>query len=78
MGSTRHVRACPAGAALDAFRGYNTALVAILPQATVVMDHFQAVALANRAWDKVRRRVQTAPWTTGAGPPGADPRPAEP
>jgi transposase len=45
-------------AALDAFRGYNTALVAHLPNATVVMDHFHAVALANRALDKVRRRVQ--------------------
>jgi len=45
-------------AALDAFRGYNTALVANLPNATVVMDHFHAVALANRALDKVRRRVQ--------------------
>jgi transposase len=45
-------------AALDAFRGYNTALVANLPNATVVMDHFHAIALANRALDKVRRRVQ--------------------
>jgi transposase len=45
-------------AALDAFRGYNTALVANLANATVVMDHFHAVALANRALDKVRRRVQ--------------------
>jgi transposase len=45
-------------AALDAFRGYNNALVANLPNATVVMDHFHAIALANRALDKVRRRVQ--------------------
>ena len=45
-------------AALDAFRGYNTALVANLANATVVMDHFHAIALANRALDKVRRRVQ--------------------
>jgi transposase len=45
-------------AALDAFRGYNTALVANLANATVVMDHFHAVGLANRALDRVRRRVQ--------------------
>lgn len=47
-------------AALDAFWGYNTALVANLPNATVVMDHFHAIGLANRALDKVRRRVQNA------------------
>jgi hypothetical protein len=45
-------------AALDASRRYNTALVAHLVNATVVMDHFHALALANRALDKVRRRVQ--------------------
>jgi transposase len=45
-------------AALDAFRGYNTALVATLPNATVVIDRFHAVALANRAVDQARRRVQ--------------------
>jgi transposase len=45
-------------AALDAFRGYNTALVANLANATIVIDHFHAIALANRTLDKVRRRVQ--------------------
>jgi transposase len=46
-------------AALDAFRGYANALAAFLPDATLVMDHFHTIALANRALDKVRRRVQT-------------------
>jgi transposase len=45
-------------AALDAFRGYNTALVATLPNATIVIDRFHAVGLAIRAVDQVRRRVQ--------------------
>lgn len=45
-------------AAIDAFRGYANALVAALPQATLVIDHFHAVGLANRAVDAVRRRVQ--------------------
>jgi transposase len=51
-------RADIAVAALDAFRGYNTALVTTLPNARVVIDRFHAVALANRAVDQVRRRVQ--------------------
>ena len=45
-------------AAIDAFRGYANALAAGLPTATLVMDCFHAVALANRAVDRVRRRVQ--------------------
>jgi transposase len=45
-------------AALDPFRGYETALRAGLPQATVVLDAFHAVKLAQRAIDAVRRRVQ--------------------
>ena len=45
-------------AALDPFRGYETALRAGLPVATVVLDSFHAVRLAQRAIDDVRRRVQ--------------------
>jgi transposase len=45
-------------AALDPFRGYATALRSRLPQATVVVDHFHAVRLANSAIDDVRRRTQ--------------------
>jgi transposase len=45
-------------AALDPFRGYATALRSRLPQATVVVDHFHAVRLANAAIDDVRRRTQ--------------------
>ena len=44
--------------ALDPFRGYANGLLARLGHATVVLDHFHAVALANRAIDDVRRRVQ--------------------
>jgi transposase len=45
-------------AATDAFRGYANALKAALPAATLVTDHFHTIALANRALDVVRRRVQ--------------------
>jgi transposase len=45
-------------AAIDAFRGYANALAAGVPGATLVMDCFHAVALANRTVDAVRRRVQ--------------------
>jgi transposase len=45
-------------AAIDAFRGYANALATGLPTATLVMDCFHAVALANRSVDKVRRRTQ--------------------
>lgn len=44
--------------ALDAFRGYANGLLARLGHATVVVDHFHTVALANEALDDVRRRVQ--------------------
>jgi transposase len=47
-------------AALDAFRGYNTALVANLANATVVMDHFHAVAVRHEA-PGIRRRVRDPP-----------------
>ncbi len=44
--------------ALDPFRGYASGLLAHLGHATVVLDHFHAVRLANAAIDDVRRRVQ--------------------
>ncbi len=44
--------------ALDPFRGYANSLLAQLGHATVVLDHFHAVRLANTAVDDVRRRVQ--------------------
>jgi transposase len=50
--------------ALDPWRGYASALVALLGHATVVVDHFHAIRLANAAVDQVRRR-------TPAGHPGA-------
>jgi len=45
-------------AALDPFRGYERALTAGLPKATVVLDAFHAVRLAQQVIDDVRRRVQ--------------------
>jgi transposase len=53
-----HFRSSISVAAIDAFRGYANALSTSLPAATLVMDCFHAVALANRTVDKVRRRVQ--------------------
>jgi transposase len=44
--------------ALDPWRGYANALVAPLSHATVVVDHFHAVKLANTMVDQVRRRTQ--------------------
>ncbi len=44
--------------ALDPFRGYANGLLAHLGHATVVVDHFHAVRLANKAIDDVRRRTQ--------------------
>jgi transposase len=46
--------------ALDPWRGYASALVAPLGHATVVVDHFHAIRLANAVVDQVRRRVQQA------------------
>lgn len=43
---------------VDAFTGYANALAATLPDATIVLDCFHAIAIANRALDAVRRRVQ--------------------
>jgi transposase len=46
--------------ALDPWRGYARGLVASLGHATVVVDHFHAIKLANAVVDQVRRRVQQA------------------
>ncbi|MBA2337908.1 MAG: ISL3 family transposase [Acidimicrobiia bacterium] len=45
-------------ATLDPSAGYRAALEQHLPQATLVVDHFHAIRLANRAIDECRRRVQ--------------------
>lgn len=44
--------------AIDPFSGYATGVATHLGQARLVVDPFHAVALANRAIDDVRRRVQ--------------------
>src|SRR3974390_2816677 len=44
--------------AIDPHRGYHNALVSGLPRATVTIDHFHAIKLANAAIDDVRRRGQ--------------------
>jgi transposase len=46
--------------ALDPWRGYASALVVPLGHATVVVDHFHAIRLANVVVDQVRRRTQQA------------------
>ena len=46
--------------ALDPWRGYASALTASLGHATVVVDHFHAIRLANTVVDQVRRRTQQA------------------
>jgi transposase len=46
--------------ALDPWRGDASALVAPLGHATVVVDHFHAIRLANLVVDQVRRRTQQA------------------
>jgi transposase len=45
-------------ATLDPAAGYRRALLDYLPHATLVVDHFHAIKLANRAIDQIRRRVQ--------------------
>lgn len=45
-------------AAIDAFRGYANAIVDVLPTATLVIDHFHAIRLANQAITQIRQRVQ--------------------
>lgn len=47
-------------AVIDPFRGYATGLADRLVDATIVVDHFHAVRLANAAIDDARRRVQQA------------------
>jgi transposase len=42
--------------ALDPWRGYASALVVPLGHATVVVDHFHAIRLANTVVDQVRKR----------------------
>jgi transposase len=51
----RHVKVYP-----DRWRGYASALVVPLGHATVVVDHFHAIKLANTVVDQVRRRTQQA------------------
>jgi transposase len=57
---TRNWLACIATVALDPWRGYASALVVPLGHATVVVDHFHAIKLANTMVDQVRRRTQQA------------------
>ena len=45
-------------ATLDPFRGYKNAIDDKLADATAVLDAFHVVALAGKAVDEVRRRVQ--------------------
>jgi transposase len=52
--------------ALDPWRGYASALVIPLGHATVVVDHFHAIRLANLVVDQVRRRTHRLLWATGA------------
>jgi transposase len=52
--------------ALDPWRGYASALVVSLGHATVVVDHFHAIRLANTVVDQVRRRTQQATLGIGA------------
>ena len=47
-------------AVVDPFRGYANGLADRLTDATIVVDHFHAIRLANAAIDDVRRRVQQA------------------
>jgi transposase len=47
-------------ATLDPAAGYRRALTERLANATLVVDHFHAVKLANQAIDDVRRRTQQA------------------
>ena len=55
---TRYWRDHVVVVAIDPHRGYHNALVSRLPRATVTIDHFHAVKLANTVVDEVRRRVQ--------------------
>ena len=49
IGSSRRVGRQIEVAAIDAFRGYATAIGEVLPDATLVIDHFHAIRLASTA-----------------------------
>ena len=51
-------RAAIGAVAMDGFRGYANGLLAQLGHATVVLDHFHAIKLANDTIGDARRRVQ--------------------
>jgi transposase len=55
---TRHFKDHVAVAAIDPHAGYHKALRTSLPKATITIDVFHAVKLANACVDDVRRRVQ--------------------
>src|SRR3974390_1466909 len=55
---TRYFRDHVAVAAIDPHAGYYKALSSKLPRATITVDVFHAVKLANPCIDEVRRRVQ--------------------
>ena len=55
---TRYFRDHVAVAAIDPHAGYYKALSTSLPRATITIDVFHAVKLANACIDDVRRRVQ--------------------
>jgi len=57
-GRTRHFRDHVEVAAIDPHAGYFKALRSSIPKATVTVDVFHAVKLANACVDDVRRRVQ--------------------
>jgi len=52
--------------AIDPHRGYANGVAEALAHATLVVDPFHVVRLANMAIDDVRRRVQGTSWTTVA------------
>ena len=52
--------------ALDPWRGYASALVAPLGHATVVVDHFHAIRLANMVVDQSAGGPNRPPWGIGA------------
>jgi transposase len=52
--------------ALDPWRGYASALVAPLGHATVVVDHFHAIQLANAASSRLDAVCSRPPSATGA------------
>ena len=62
-------------ATIDAFRGYATAIGDVLPDATLVIDHFHAIRLASACVDDVRRRVQQTTLGHRGPPPLSTPPP---